>query len=145
MGYKLVRYSRGKDGVFGEFWIEGDRKPFMQTLEHAYPQPDGTILPKIPDGVYQCVRGIHTIGHTHPHKIDTFEVLGVEGHSGLLCCHVGNYNADSEGCVLSGFAVVLQATGDRMLTKSELMYEAFMARLYDVQEFTLEVSSQWNS
>ena len=128
---RLVRTKFSDEGVFGEFFFDGYEKPFMITLEHAYVDPSGNVFAKIPSGSYRCVRGLHEL---HSGPVETFEVLGVEGHSGLLCCHVGNFNRDSDGCVLAGKAI-----SGNMITDSKEVYEEYMQMLDGVDEFQLEV------
>ena len=109
----------------------------METLEHAYAAPDGAWRPKIPPGVYRCVRGSHRL-HSGP-AFDTFEVTGVAGHRGILF-HVGNFNSDSEGCVLCGQKEAVDPnTGQTMITGSRVAFAAFMQRLEGEDEFTLTV------
>lgn len=130
----LIHTDFREDGVFGSFMFEGDAEPFMVTLEHAYVQPDGSYLPKLLPGTYRCVRGLH---HLHSGPVETFEVLGVAGHSGILCCHVGCFNKDSNGCVLSGREIVKAAAW--WINHSKDTYDAFMKRLVDVEDFDLVV------
>lgn len=130
----LLRSEFRPDGIFGEFTFSGDDTPFMVTLEHAYLQADGSYLPKTPPGTYRCVRGIH---HLHSGPVETFEVMGVEGHSGILCCHVGCFNRDSEGCVLAGQEVV--EGKEWWINHSRDTYAAYMKRLEGVDEFYLLV------
>lgn len=108
---RLRRIKGGESGIFGEILDEnGDH--LWYTLEHAFPatitippDPDGSpafqhvlYIPKVTMGHYLCVRGHHQL---HSGPVDTFEVTGVKGHSGILF-HVGNANKDSEGCILLG-------------------------------------------
>src|ERR1017187_9241020 len=95
----LQRTDYREDGIFSTFTFADDSDPFMKTLEHAYDDGNDEYAPKIQPGVYTCKRGNHEL---HCGPIETFEVLGVTGHSGILCCHPGNYNKDSDGCVLGG-------------------------------------------
>ena len=136
MKNRLVRTDHRPDGIFGQFFFEGSDTPFIVTLEHAYRQDDGSYAPKLQAGIYQCVRGIH---HLHSGPIETFEVLGVVGHSGILCCHIGNRNADSEGCVLAGKQIE-KAGGTWWISNSADNYLAFMQRLTGYESFELEVS-----
>ena len=132
---QLIRTAHRADGIFGEFWFEGDDEAFMVTLEHAYQNDDGIYEPKLPAGTYTCKRGYHNL---HSGPVETFEVLNVPGHSGILCCHVGNYNADSEGCVLAG-TMIDTIGGTFVLGSSRSKYKEFMKRLEGVDEFTLVV------
>lgn len=68
----------------------------------------------------------------------TFEIMDVPGHDNILF-HWGNYNKDSEGCVLLGKAEVSQANGQHMITSSKETFDIFMKYLAGVNEFTLTV------
>ena len=139
MKHKLVHKQFRADGIFGEFYFEGSTTPFMVTVEHAYQQDDGSYLPKIYDGTFHCVRGTHELHNGIP--FETFEVTGVEGHSGILCCHVGNYNKDSDGCILGGEKVVAVG-GIQGVSNSMATFHSYMAELHGVSEFDLEVTSE---
>ena len=131
MSHTLTRTSFEPDGIFGTFTLDGDAAASYVTLEHAYQQPDGSYAPKIPAGTWQCVLGQH---YLHSGPVTTFEVMNVPGHSGLLCCHVGNLNKDSDGCVLIG----MERAGNA-ITHSRDAFQEWFSRLGGVDEFTLEV------
>lgn len=135
--HKLRRTSFEADGIFGVFTFDGDDDAFMETLEHAFFQGNGEYAPIIPNGTYTCVRGTHALSNGVPFQ--TFEITGVNGHSGLLF-HAGNFNKDSHGCVLCGQEEVKQANGEMMITGSRTRFAQFMARLDGVQSFQLEVN-----
>lgn len=133
----LKRGDLRKDGIFGTFAFDGE-PTFCQTLEHAYGDGTGGWQPKVPSGMYTCVRGTHTLHNGIP--FETFEITGVGGHSGILF-HAGNWNKDSEGCVLVGHTVATdQNTGDEMITGSRDQFAQWMARLEGVDSFQLEVT-----
>ncbi len=106
------------------------------TLEHSFISESGNNVygPKIPPGQYLCVRGTHQLEHGGP--FSTFEITGVPGHSGLLF-HVGNFNKDSDGCVLLGESVDLV---DAMITNSVATFAEFMANVKDLNSFTISIS-----
>lgn len=133
---KLVRNQLRSDGVFGELF---DDKGVLlaYTLEHSYQQPDKSWLSKLPDGQYICVRGPHRL-HGMTQDFETFEITGVKGHSNILF-HMGNFNKDSEGCVLLGNAVLTQKNGSEMVVNSKVTFNKFMAGLLGVKEFMLTV------
>lgn len=124
----LTRTSATADGIFGTLSQDGSQ--LCVTLEHAYQQPDGSYAPKIPPGEYTCVFGQHEL-HTGP--IETFEVTNVPGHTGVLI-HPGNYNNDSEGCILVGYAI----SGD-MITESRATWTGLMQHI-GTDNFTLQVT-----
>lgn len=99
MNLTLTRIAVDAHGVFSECTDENGSRVFV-TAEHAYLQDDGSYLPKIPDGEYQCVLGVHQLSSGPP--FDTWEVTGVPEHVGILF-HKGNLpQSDSMGCVLVG-------------------------------------------
>lgn len=142
----ILRYDDHKPyGIFGTFQFAGDFVPFMDTLSHAYQQPDGSYLPIVQPGTYTCVRGIHKLEDGIP--FETFEITGVEGHSGLLF-HPGNFQKDSKGCTLVGASRIrydsnhdgqITEMDDEMITQSKVTFEAWMKRLNGVNSFMLQV------
>lgn len=126
---KLTRLEANENGIFSEL-VDSTGNKYI-TLEHAYLQPDGSYKPKIINGTHKCVRGQHQL-HSGP-PFSTFEITGIPGHSNLLF-HVGNYNSDSDGCILVG----LQRMQD-MVAVSKLAFKRFMDSLDGVNEFSLTV------
>ena len=125
---KLERQDITPHGIFSR--LTDDHGQEYTTLEHAYCLGE-TIHCKIPNGTYTCVRGTHALHDGIPFQ--TFEITGVPGHKGLLF-HKGNYNSDSEGCVLVGLS------RDRdMIIHSKDAFDKFIKGLDGVNEFTLEV------
>ena len=99
---KLLRDDSVVSGIFGKLTSD-DMKLGLFTLEHAFPvttQNPVIYVPVIPPGVYTCKRGLHRL-HGMAEDFETFEITGVAGHQGLLF-HWGDYNRDSEGCVIVG-------------------------------------------
>jgi len=126
----LRRVSHLSSGIFGVL-LKDDGTQIAYTLEHAYPV--GSLFdPKIPNGTFKCVRGPHRL-HNMTADFTTFEITGVAGHSDLLF-HWGNYNKDSEGCVLLG-----EGKQADMITNSRECFAKFMELLDGVDEFTLTV------
>ena len=136
MNLILQRDAYRADGIFSTC-SDDQGQPVMATLEHAYDDGSGGWSPKIPPGVYTCNRGDHRL-HGMANTFETFEVTGVEGHEGILF-HWGNFNRDSEGCILVGQGNATQGDGTEMITGSRLEFEKFMALHADEQEFTLTV------
>jgi len=100
MNLRLLRNKAVQNGVYGTLLDESGQEVAV-TLEHAYLQTDGSYCAKIPKGEYTCVRGQHALPSRPAVTFETFEITGVPGHTGILF-HKGNYNTDSEGCVLLG-------------------------------------------
>jgi uncharacterized protein DUF5675 len=114
------------DGIFGTLSDDaGNRVAY--TLEHSY-----NCVPKLPDGTYTCVKGHHML---HSGPIEAFEITGVPGHTGVLL-HYGNYNADSDGCVLLG-----DGSTATMITGSRDAFDKLMVTFTGVDSFTLTVTS----
>lgn len=128
----LTRQDKRPDGIFSELADEKGKLSLI-ILEHSF---DGE--PKIYDGRFTCIRGIHQL-HNNV-KFETFEIKGVQGHIGLLF-HKGNYNSDSDGCCLVGTDVKDMNNGNRMITHSAIAFSKLMGFLESVQTFTLVVKS----
>lgn len=129
--HKLFR----PDGIFSE--LRDDQGNLLaETLEHAYEVEPGVWRPKIPNGTYQCWLGDHLLhGMTEP--FETYEITGVPGHSNLLF-HWGNFDQDSEGCVLVGRDLV-QTPKKFWIDNSRLTFAALMKALEGRQGVTLVV------
>lgn len=133
----LTRTDERPDGIYGLLTDMNDVL-VAHTLEHAYEhlaQYGPYYAAKLPSGIYSCVRGLHRL-HNGP-QFDTFEVTGVAGHSGILF-HVGNYNKDSDGCVLVGSRITKNGD-DWAVTQSRVAFNKFMELQKGVDVFTLTV------
>jgi hypothetical protein len=138
MNLQLRRDAYRADGIFST--VVGENGPVCVGLEHAY-LVDGVWTPKIYPGVFTCQRGLHRL-HGMTEDFETFEITGVEDHKNLLF-HWGNYNENSEGCVLVGESVV-EARGHgmahvEMVTNSRLTFAKFMQLQLGVERFLLTV------
>lgn len=153
MKFLLERKLYGADGIFGELrCVESagqserqgasygeEEAPFdCYTLEHAY-QSGEAWVPKLAPGIYTCRKGLHRLeGMTHDFEAWEFQnVPDFEGAqvSGILL-HVGNWNKDSEGCVLVGQVWQVHKA---MLLNSERAFQKLMAATSGVDEITVEV------
>jgi Family of unknown function (DUF5675) len=128
----LKRTDSNENGVFGQL-TDSQGTFLLCTLEHAYDSGlgNGSYSAKIPLGTYQCTRGVHALKNG-PDFI-TFMVNNVPGHQGILF-HAGNFNKDSEGCILLG----LQRNGD-MITESRLAFHKFLDLQDGIDKFILTV------
>lgn len=126
MNLLLIRNRFQTDGIFGEL-LDASSDHHWLTLEHSF-----DCQPIIPEGLYPCVRGMHTL-ERHPQPFETFEVKGVPGHSGILF-HMGNFNEDTEGCILLGLGSV-----NSMILHSREAFQRFMEAQSGVQQFTLTI------
>lgn len=118
------------DGIFG-LLFDDDGDQIAVTLEHSY---DGR--PKIPAGTYHCHRGQHRL-HGMEHDFETFEVMDVPGHLGLLF-HWGNYNTDSDGCILLGRVMTASPIG-WMITNSRETFTRFILDRDGIEVFDLTI------
>lgn len=137
MELKLKRLDYFSDGIFGELYDSAGRK-LASTLEHAYDSGNGngSYVPKLPNGNYICLRGVHKLHDGVP--FETFEITGVPGHSDILF-HVGNYNKDSDGCVLLG---INQETVSKThyVDNSRIAFGRFIDTVKGLDKFTLTVT-----
>ena len=132
MNLTLVRFKFAPDGIFSRL-LDADGTQIAVTLEHAYPDGMSGYAPKVPLGTYLCERGTHCLkkGLGLGQPFETFEVMDVPGHTGILF-HAGNFNRDSAGCLLLGEALVDpdgDGPKDEMVTNSR----ATMAKFLDIQ------------
>ena len=127
---KLIRVEHRDDGIFSELMDEKG-KIIARTLEHSYDKK-----PKLYDGQFTCVRGMHQL-RSMRQPFETFEITGVQGHSNILF-HAGNWNEDSEGCVLLGEGTAYSPKG-QMITASRQTFMNFMDMLNGINTFTLIV------
>ena len=135
----LRRRNYRLDGVFGELTDDlGNHICF--TLERSYADLDAKegLSPKVPPGNYKCVKGMHRLP-SMTQDFETFEVMGVPGRWGILF-HVGNYNEDSDGCILLGEGLGNRLKNGVMLTNSKKAFTKFMTLLKDVDTFELLVT-----
>ena len=130
---KLIRNDKNQYGVFGNM-TQDDGTQVAATLEHAYQQPDNSWSSKIPDGSYTCVRGQHQL-HGMAHPFITFEITNVPNCTNILI-HMGNFDKDSEGCVLVG-----ASRSGNMVVNSVVTFNAFMASMAGIDSFQLDVST----
>lgn len=137
MNLTLKRDPAHLYGVFGRMLDESGAQLFY-TLEHAFPDGNGGFAAKLSPGVYQCRRGTHRLAHGGP--FETFEVLGVPPFQGAtvtgVLLHVGNYNRDSDGCVLLGKLF----SPSWCILDSRDAFSEFMSLQDGLDAFTLTVS-----
>jgi hypothetical protein len=121
MRWKLERHEYRKDGIFGNLYSEDGEYTFT-TLEHAYPS-DGVhaFEAKISEGVHPCIL---YLSPKHGYEIPLLNAEQDKGH--LFEVHIGNYNEDSDGCILVGYSIGHRLTGDKMLTSSKQAFKKLM-------------------
>lgn len=132
MNLILDRSKKCQDGIFSTLHDATTTELIAVTVEHAYLIGEAW-QPKIPAGSFRCVRGMHQLKHGGP--FETFEVMNVPGHDGILF-HIGNFNDDSEGCICLG-----ERFAGQMITDSRSAFVRFMAFQEGVNEFILVVAN----
>jgi|ERR1019366_6202726 hypothetical protein len=133
----LRRNSYRQDGIFGTlFDTEGNQ--LAVTLEHAYDNPLGPWIPKVRQGAYNCVRH-------EPSRLpyETFMLENVPDFLGNpvtgILIHKGNFDKDSEGCILLGTSVVQLGFGQEMVGGSLIAFNKFMDLQANVGNFQLQI------
>jgi hypothetical protein len=126
--FTLERTEVGPAGAFGRLLHLG--KEIAKTLERTYEDPGEPVV-KIPPGrhrttITRFIRGQYT----------TYEVH-VYGHSRLLF-HKGNFETDSDGCILLGESIGTLNGRPAVLNSGEA-FERFMQCAAGAPEFYLEV------
>lgn len=133
----LSRKEFREDGIFGEL-TDARGNLIAVTLERSYfESPTGKYISKMDNGNYQCVKGSHRLAGMDK-DFTTFEITGVEYHDGMLF-HVGNYNEDSEGCVLLGKGMGWKSNGGKMIVNSKVAFDNFMKLMQYIDSFYLQV------
>ena len=128
MDFTLIRQPGSSMGIFGELEASEPDGLLLSTLEHAFMQPDGTFKPAVPAGVYTCKRRLSPrFGY------DVFELLNVPGHD-FIEIHKGNYNHQSDGCILLG----MEQTAT-MITSSLEAFTRFMELQHGLDTFQLTI------
>jgi Family of unknown function (DUF5675) len=123
-------------GIFGSF-VDANNNRICLTLEHAYATGNGDFMAKIPQGVYTCLRSVHELeGMSEP--FETFQVMNVPHYTNILI-HFGNWNCDSDGCILIGEAIASSING-QMITESKVAFQKFMDLQTGIITFTLTVN-----
>lgn len=131
MNCVLTRKQARTDGVFGELRDESGNL-LSVTLEHAFSDGAGGFKPAIPAGTYTCTRYL-----SPKHGYEVFVLQNVPGHT--FCeIHIGNFNRDSDGCVLLGETVQIMAT-QQMITNSGATFRKFMKLQEGVDSFPLVI------
>lgn len=150
-----TQYTEGRsDGIFG--WMlsadeppDNEVKPVCVFVTHAYQDHTNKVWrPKVRSGIYVCKRGPHRL-HGMTEDFETFEVMGVPGHSGILV-HWGSWGSDSEGCFCVGRKIILSDQDrdgidglDELVTHSRDTFKEFMALQQGLDEFQMIVEERF--
>lgn len=139
MDMVLKRYEYADWGIFSILYDDQGNE-FARCLEHAYLLPDSvsTFVPKVKSGIYRCIRH-------RPVRLDyeTFMLENVPDFmekpvSGILI-HRGNFNKDSDGCILIGETIVDEWNGFKMLLHSKVTFNRFMNLQHGLDTFNLTI------
>jgi hypothetical protein len=128
----LTRTSYEESGIYGT--LQDDQgNQIAVTLEHSYQDGDN-FVPKVASGTYTC--SLHAPNRLPYTTYELQDVPDFQGNpvTGILL-HIGNYNQDSDGCILLG-----QSRQGNMIINSKVTFDAFMASLNGIESFTLTIS-----
>lgn len=140
----LKRLTYDFDGIFGILLDEAG-KQLSVTLEHAFDAhlDAGGYAPKVKAGEYVCQR------HA-PNRLpyETWALQNVPPFQGKpvngILIHVGNYNENSDGCILVGRNVLprLNKPAENMVTSSHNTFNKIMDLTKGLSNFTLVVEDK---
>jgi len=126
MKWTLTRKNYREDGIFGEL-VSEDGVHTLQTLERSYKvidelHPDSVeYAPKIQEGLRKCIL------YKSPKQGYVVPMLdGENDKDRYFQIHIGNYNEDSDGCILVGLGLGNRANGGKMLTSSKQSFTKLM-------------------
>ncbi len=122
---KLVRFSSQEDSTLGLLYIDGAFQCF--TIEDEFREEKVHGETRIPEGIYEL--GIRAEGGFHEQYKQRFrgvhkgmiEVLDVPNFKYILL-HIGNWEHQSEGCLLVGNSAKQNVTGTGMVLESKIAY-----------------------
>lgn len=135
MDFTLRNRRSSVDGVFGEL-VDAKGTFNFVTLEHAYSDGNGHFFPKIEPGVYTCVR------FQSPHLgYEVWHLTGNDSDHHFFLIHIGNYNDDSDGCILIGKGYGNKSDGGKMIVSSKQAFAALMEAQKETDSFTLTVEA----
>lgn len=137
MDLVLRRKTTIPEGVFGQISDAERGDPLWTSLERLFqlPDPDGGWEPKIPPGVYNCIRAFMP-----SLNLETFELQNVPGHTGIFI-HPANWPHDLEGCIGIGEGVAAGPRGPQLMS-SRAAHADFMSHQVGLDSFTLTVSQE---
>ena len=134
----LKRIFKGTDYTIGNLYVNGDK--FSDTLEDTDRGLNSTMnlddikkikkagITAIPTGRYKITLNVQSPKFKHYKQYEFCDgylprLVGVPGFDGILI-HIGNYPADTDGCLLVG-----QNTKKGMVTNSTNTFKELYARL----------------
>ena len=122
---KLIRFSSQEDSTLGLLYIDGAFQCF--TIEDEFREEKVHGETRIPEGIYEL--GIRAEGGFHERYKQRFrgvhkgmiEVKDVPNFKYILL-HIGNWEHQSEGCLLVGNSAKQNVTGSGMVLESKIAY-----------------------
>lgn len=156
MKFLLQRFSDNRRSTLGLFFYEsvheGKRKPvfFSYCLEDEFREVKVSGNTRIPAGTYKLgIRKQDTnLTLRYRKKYDWFkyhiEVLNVPNFSGIYI-HIGNSEADTDGCLLLGDNADNNRLSDGMVSNSTQAFKRFYMTYYDEiekGESTIEIRDE---
>lgn len=141
MDLTLTRNQYIASGIFGQLADE-DGNIIAYTCEHAYDDGNGGWIPKVAAGSYVCQRGQHQLASMSS-PFTAFQLMDVPDFQGNsvnnILIHMGNFDKDSEGCILIGQAIAGTGSSE-MVTNSVATFNKFMALQSGIDQFNLTIS-----
>lgn len=131
MKLELLRTENTSTHTIGVLRDADTQYEIARTLEDAW-RDNKKSVSCIPEGEYTVVR------HVSPKYGNCFMVSDVPNRDYILI-HVGNYDTDTEGCILLGLAVTTNLQNKRMITNSKIAVDKFNNFVKDVNKFTLVI------
>ena len=122
---KLIRFSSQEDSTLGLLYIDGAFQCF--TIEDEFREEKVHGETRIPEGIYEL--GIRAEGGFHERYKQRFrgvhkgmiEVKDVPNFKYILL-HIGNWEHQSEGCLLVGNSAKHNVSGSGMVLESKIAY-----------------------
>jgi hypothetical protein len=149
MNLILNRTKYCSDGIFGE--LLNDSGGFICcTLEHAFMTENGTYKAKVAAGEYLCKvgtgplkNGMHALHDGVPFV--AYQIQNVPPFQGKpvanILFHQGNFQNDSDGCVLLGKQMEHEEGGRFMLIESKIALSDFM-KMQNLDDFTIKINDK---
>jgi len=122
---KLIRFSSQEDSTLGLLYIDGAFQCF--TIEDEFREEKVHGETRIPEGIYEL--GIRAEGGFHERYKQRFrgvhkgmiEVKDVPNFKYILI-HIGNWEDQTDGCLLLGNSAKQNVTGSGMVLESKIAY-----------------------
>jgi hypothetical protein len=155
MTYILQRFSDNGDSTLGLLLKVLETKQGKKTVFQGYTLEDEQRAVKvsgetrIPAGIYtvdiQKVETPLTMKYRakYPWFKNHLEVKNVPGFKGIYL-HVGNYDENSDGCILIGDVASNNVIGDGSVSNSTIAFRRFYLSAYDNLPFTLVIRDEKN-